>query len=82
VKSDKLDEAVSVLAEAKDKIEDEIFATNWQAAVNGHAGRITFASLGNEWYSLHLEAPKQAKPGKRDTRNHPLAAKGGKRRFG
>ena len=80
VKADRLDDAVSTLAEAKDKIEDDVFAKNWQTAVNGNANRISFASLGNEWFSLHLEAPKQQKPGKGAVRNHPLSAKGSRRR--
>jgi tetratricopeptide (TPR) repeat protein len=81
VKSDRMDDAVAILAEAKEKIEDEIFAKNWETAVNGNAKRITFAPLGQEWFALHLETPKQAKPGKGDMRKHPLGGRGGKRRF-
>lgn len=58
VKQDRLDEAVALLADAKEKTEDQVLADNWEHLANGRKKRFSNAGLGEQWYALHLETPK------------------------
>ncbi len=58
VKQDRVDEAVALLAEAKEKTEDETLAANWEHLANGRVRRFSNANFGDQWYALHLETPK------------------------
>ncbi len=59
VKQDRLDEAVKVLADARDKMDSEVLEANWNHVVNGNLKQFSNAGLGDQWYALQLETPKQ-----------------------
>jgi len=61
VQENRVDDAIQVLAKAKDETEDEVLKTNWEHLVNGRVRRFSNAGLGDDWYRLHLEAPKPVK---------------------
>ena len=61
VKENRIDDAIAVLNDGKDKTEDETLRTNWEHLVNGRVRRFSNAPLGDEWYALHLEQPKPIK---------------------
>lgn len=61
VKTDRVDEAVELLANAKEKIESDLIKRNWEHLANGRTKRFSNASLGDRWYALHLETPKPVK---------------------
>jgi len=61
VKEQKIDEAVALLSEAKDKTENEVLRTNWEHLANGRVRHFSNAGLGDQWYALHLETPKPVK---------------------
>lgn len=71
VKENRIDEAVELLAKAKEETEDETLAANWEHLANGRTKRFSNAGLGEQWYALHLETPKAQRP----------RARGGRRRF-
>ncbi|MBQ4479742.1 MAG: hypothetical protein II943_03795 [Victivallales bacterium] len=58
VKQNRLNEAVSVLAEGKTKTEDPVIAQNWDHLANNRLKRLSFAGLGERWYALGLETPQ------------------------
>ena len=58
VEEGRIDEAVATLFEAKSKTESEVLKQNWEHLANGRMKRFSNAGLGEEWYALHLEAPK------------------------
>ena len=58
VEEGRIDEAVATLFEAKSKTESEVLKQNWEHLANGRLKRFSNAGLGEEWYALHLEAPK------------------------
>ncbi|MBN2449247.1 MAG: hypothetical protein JXR77_02595 [Lentisphaeria bacterium] len=58
VKSDRIDDAVAVLEEGKEKTEDETLRLNWEHLANGRVKHFSNAGLGEQWYALHLETPK------------------------
>lgn len=61
VKGQRIDEAVSVLNDGKDKTEDETIRMNWEHLANGRTRRFSNAGLGDQWYALHMELPKPVK---------------------
>jgi len=61
VEEGKIDEAVAVLVEAKDRTENETLRSNWEHLVNGRTRSFSNAGLGDLWYALHLETPKPVK---------------------
>jgi tetratricopeptide (TPR) repeat protein len=73
VRQDRIDEAVKVLAEAKEKVDNAELAANWDHLVNGRVKQFSNAGLGDQWYALQLELPKQKRV--RQSRS------GGKRRL-
>lgn len=73
VKQDRIDEAVKLLADARDKMDSEVLEANWDALVNGRVKQFTNAGLGDQWFALQLELPKQKRA--------KQARSGGKRRF-
>ena len=58
VQQGKIDEAVVVLNDGKEKTEDETLRRNWEHLANGRVRQFSNAGLGEQWYALHLEAPK------------------------
>jgi hypothetical protein len=62
VKKGKADEAIKVLVDGKRATDDEVLAANWEHLVNGRASHFSNAALGERWYALLLEEPKQPKP--------------------
>lgn len=74
------DKALAVLAEGKEKAESEVINANWQAVANGRLNQFSNAAIGDMWWGMHLEAPKQPKPTKGQMMQHPMHGKG-KRRF-
>lgn len=62
VKKGKADEAIKVLVDGKKATDDEVLAANWEHLVNGRVGQFSNAALGERWYGLLLEEPKQPKP--------------------
>lgn len=61
VAENRVDEAVVILYEAKDKTESNVLKQNWECLANGQTRRFSNAGLGDEWYALHLETPKAPK---------------------
>lgn len=77
VKRKEIDRALEVLNEAREKTADENIERNWQAVANNKIGQFSNNFLGEEWYSLHLEKPKQSKSrgGKGAMRRDPRIGK-------
>jgi len=59
VHEERLDEAVAVLSEAKLKTDNPVLQENWEHLANGRAKRFSNAGLGDLWFSLNLEDPRQ-----------------------
>lgn len=62
VKRKQLDEAIKVLVDGKAATDDETLESNWEHLANGRVGQFSNAALGESWYALLLEEPKQPKP--------------------
>lgn len=54
--------AIKVLVDGKTATDDEVLEANWEAVANGRLGQFSNAGLGETWYALLLEEPKQPKP--------------------
>lgn len=64
-----LEKALQVLVDGKKATEDDTLGRNWEALANGKAGQFSNADLGEAWYALLLEEPKQPRqPGPRQMR--------------
>ncbi|MBT3287954.1 MAG: hypothetical protein HN849_23810 [Victivallales bacterium] len=61
VKEKRIDEAIVLLNEGKEKAENETLRQNWEHLVNDRTRRFSNAAFGDEWYALLLEEPKQAR---------------------
>ena len=61
VKQGNPDEARRVLLKAKEKTGSEIFKKNWEHLSNDRVKNFSNAALGDQWYSLYLEAPPTPK---------------------
>ena len=61
VSQGKFDEAQAVLDEGKDQTDDETIRRNWEHVANGRVKQFSNAGVGEQWYALHLEAPKPVK---------------------
>ena len=57
IHENRLDEAIAVLAEGKDKTENAVLKQNWEHLVNNRAKRVSFVGLGDQWLALYLENP-------------------------
>jgi hypothetical protein len=62
IRKKKIEEAIKVLLDGKKATEDEILEKNWEHLVNGRIGQFSNAGLGESWYALMLEEPKQPRP--------------------
>ena len=62
VRRKQADEALKVLVDGKAATDDEVLASNWDHVANGRLGSFSNAALGEAWYALLLEEPKQPKP--------------------
>lgn len=54
--------AIKVLVDGKTATDDDVLEANWEAVANGRLGQFSNAGLGESWYALLLEEPKQPKP--------------------
>lgn len=54
--------ALQVLLDGKKATEDEVLEENWEQVANDRPARFSNAGLGETWYALLLEEPKQPKP--------------------
>ena len=61
VKEDRIDDAIAVLNEGRDKNDSEVLEANWENLVNGRVRKFSNAGFGEVWYALHLEKPKPAR---------------------
>ena len=59
VKDERIDEAIALLAEGKEKAENATLRQNWDHLVNGRSRRFSNAAFGDEWFALLLEEPRQ-----------------------
>lgn len=59
VKENRIDEAIQILNQAKTKAENDILKQNWDNLVNGRLKSFSNSGLGEQWYALLLETPKQ-----------------------
>ena len=59
LKNNDLDKAVEVLGEAKERTANTEILKNWQAVANNKPNQFSNGFLGEQWYALHLEQPKQ-----------------------
>ena len=73
VKEKRIDDAIAILKPAADENDNETLTKNWEALANGKPGRFNNSLLGETWYALGLEEPKQVRMKQRQG--------GGKRRF-
>ena len=61
VARERIDEAIVVLEEGKNKTEDATIKQNWEHLANGRVRHFSNAGLGEQWYALQLEEPKPVK---------------------
>ncbi len=61
VKEERIEDAIEVLDDARKKTENPVLQANWEHLVNGRQRQFSNAALGDLWYSLHLETPKQVR---------------------
>lgn len=61
VKEERIEDAVAILSEGKDKTENETLKANWEHLANGRLRRFSNAAMGDQWFALHLETPKPVK---------------------
>ncbi len=59
VQENRIDEAIQILVQAKTKAENDTLKQNWDHLVNGRVKRFSNAPLGDQWYALMLETPRQ-----------------------
>jgi len=62
VQQNKIDEAIAVLNEGKEKAENNVLKQNWEHLVNGRVKRFSNAGLGETWYALQLEPMPAVRP--------------------
>ena len=62
IRRKQLDEALKVLVDGKAATDDEVLEANWEHVANSRLGQFSNAGLGESWYALLLEEPKQPKP--------------------
>ncbi|MBR7127070.1 MAG: hypothetical protein IKD09_00610 [Lentisphaeria bacterium] len=58
VKQNKVADAAKLLAEAKNKVDNQVINDNYERLANGKEKHFSNAQLGDIWYSLYLEEPK------------------------
>lgn len=58
VKKNRDDEALEILADVTEKIDDPVLKTNKDHLANGRSKSVSNVGLGDIWYALHLEEPK------------------------
>ena len=61
VQEDRIDDAIAILNEGKDKTENQVLEINLGHLVNGRVRQFSNAGFGDVWYALHLEKPKTAR---------------------
>lgn len=59
LKKNKQDDAIKVLKQAKEKVDNEIIVRNWKALANKKPKKFSNAGFGDQWYALGLEEPKR-----------------------
>lgn len=62
VKENRIEKAIEVLRKARKKAKNEILERNLQNLIHGKIKKFSNSGFGDQWYSLHLEEPKQQKP--------------------
>jgi len=62
IRKKQTDIALKALVDGKAGTDDEVLAQNWEHIANGRPGSFSNAGLGEAWYALLLEEPKQPKP--------------------
>ncbi len=58
VKKDMIQEAVVLLAKAKNQVDNHVINDNYERLANGKVKHFSNAALGDIWFSLYLEEPK------------------------
>ena len=81
IKRKESDKALEVLAEAKEKTDDETIQRNWQQVANNKIHLFSNAGLGEQWYALHLEKPAKQRVSKGHMKKNPMMPKGKRRHF-
>lgn len=71
VKQNRIPEAVSILVDGKKRTADETLSKNWELLVNDKVKQFSNAPLGEMWYALQLEEPKQARTPAHASAMHP-----------
>jgi hypothetical protein len=61
VKRNDIDSALKILSSAKDETGNEVLEQNWKNLANNKVKKFSNAGLGEQWYALYLEEPKQPK---------------------
>jgi tetratricopeptide (TPR) repeat protein len=61
VKVNRVEDAIKLLAKAKDETENATLKANWEHLANGRVRHFSNAGLGDQWYALHMEVPKPVK---------------------
>ena len=67
-KADQSKMALALLTKGLDKCADEVIKSNLDVLRNNQASKFSNKAYSERWYSLHLEAPPQAKPQKQKMR--------------
>jgi len=61
VKEGEIEKARDLLSKAKDAIDNDTFALNWERLSNNKVKNFSNAGLGEEWFALYLEKPPAPK---------------------
>jgi len=61
VKRGEIDAAIKILNQGKSATGNEVLEQNWMQLVNGKVKKFSNAGLGEQWYALYLEEPRQIK---------------------
>ena len=81
IKRKEIEKALEVLVEAKEKTEDETLQRNWQHVANNKIHLFSNATLGEQWYALHLEKPAKQKVSKGYIKKNPMMPNRKRRHF-
>ena len=81
VKRKDTQKALEILAEAKEKTDDENIHRNWQHLANNKPHLFSNSALGEQWYALHLEKPPKQKVSKGHLKRNPMMPKRRRKQF-
>jgi len=81
IKAKEKEKAIAVLSIGKVKTTSEVLSDNWDSLINNKVKNFSNSRLGNGWYSLMLEEPKQNKVNQRVSKGQRAQRGQSSRRF-